>query len=470
MPRSLLVIDPVSVNRIRLAAILESAQYAVATAETPQEASRLLEAEPDLVLLGVQTESPGKAIEEVRREPGLSEAPVLCIDSSPSPMRRLQALRAGARDILQRAMPDGLLLARMRGLIREGDAERECERRRVTAASFGFAEAARGFEARARVACVGELNAFPALPSILAATTPHVFESLSLDDVLRDDANGRGHDAYVIVSGADYVSLDALMPELRDRSHSRHAPVMVLHPADRPDIATRALNLGASDIAPDSATGEELAIRIGAMLKRKRLRDTLRQSDEQSYRLAMTDSLTGLYNRRYAEAYLADLMLRGRESGEGFVLMLVDLDFFKEVNDSCGHASGDRVLREVAGRLRDNLRACDLVARYGGEEFLVVLPETDAGEAERTAERLRAAIAGRPVRLEDRTVVGVTASIGGAILRIAMGPSELAVRTGTFDFGEPRVPAPLSEAFEAADAALYRAKAAGRNRVEFTAV
>ena len=469
MPKCLLVIDPISVNRIRLAAVFEAAQYAVITAASAREVPVSGRCEPDLVLLGLQSRSPAQAIADLRGQAGLAETPVLCIDSDPSPMRRLQALRAGARDILNRAFPDALLLARLRGLIREGDAERECERRRVTAASFGFAEAATGFAARARVACIGDLSVLPTLPSMLAAALPHRFDAPGLDDVLRDDVAGQYPDAYVIVSGADYLSLDALLPELRDRSHSRHASVLVLHPADRPDIATRALNLGASDVAADTATGEELAIRIDAMLKRKRVRDTLRQSDEHSYRMAATDPLTGLYNRRYAESYLADLMTSGSETAHGFILMLVDLDLFKTVNDTHGHLAGDRVLCEVADRLRDNLRACDLVSRHGGEEFLVVLPETDVTEAERTAERLRQAICSQPVNVEGGAQVTVTASIGVAI-GTNVELSDVALRTGTFDFAEPRAPTLLAHIFDAADAALYRAKQCGRNRVEFSAV
>ncbi len=469
MPKCLLIIDPVTVNRIGLAALFKGAQYEVMTARSPQEIPANTRSEPDLVILGLHSDSPAASVAETKGQVGLSEAPVLCIDSDPSPMRRLQALRAGARDILNRALPDALLLARLRGLIREGETERESERRRVTAASFGLAEAAQVFEVRARVACLGEAGAMPTLPSVLSSSLPHRFDSLSVDDVLRDDINGKAPDAYVIVSGEDYLSLDTILPELRDRSHSRHAPVLVLYPPTRPDIATRALNLGASDVAPTIATGEELAIRMAGMLKRKRLRDTLRQSDEHSYRMAATDPLTGLYNRRYAESYLADLMMREQDSAEGFILMIVDLDLFKAVNDTHGHSAGDQVLCEVADRLRDNLRACDLVSRHGGEEFLVVLPETDVSEARRTAERLRRAISSAPIAVESGTRVRITASIGVAV-GDAMEIQTLARRTGTFDAFAPRPSVALNRVFEAADQALYLAKSRGRNRVEFSAV
>ncbi len=468
MPKCVVVVDSVATNRIRLSALVEQAHHRVASAETPAEAGRIDAPEPDLILLGLHRGAPAETISGLRRVPGLAHAPILCLDTSPSPMRRLQTLRSGARDILSRSMPDALLLARIRGLLRDGETERECERRRATATSFGFAEAAAGFRRRAHVACVGDLSSMPALPNILGTTLPHRFDTPSLDEVLRDDAGAAPPEAYVFVSGPGYLSLDTLLPELRDRSHSRHAPVLVVHPADRPDIATRALNLGASDVAAGSSTGEELAIRIDAMLSRKRLRDGLRQSDEQSYRLAATDPLTGLYNRRYAESYLADMIFRARDDERGFAVMLIDIDHFKEVNDHFGHASGDRVLVETAARLRDNLRACDLVCRFGGEEFLVILPETEGREVEGTAERLRDAISSRPVPLDSGRSVQVTASIGVAIQLVDSLVQRPAL-TGTFDrMGRPCL-ASISQAFETADAALYRAKSAGRNRVEFSA-
>ncbi len=467
MAKYVLVIDPVSTNRIRLLALLEDAQYDVVSAPSVAEVSAL-HCEPDLIILGL-SDKPAKTIASLATLQIAVDTPLLCLDSDPSPLRRLLVLRAGARDVLPRAAPDTLIRARLRGLIREGEAERECERRRVTAASFGFAEATREFAADARIVCVGATDAVPGVAHLLASTLEHRLDTLRIEEVLREEADQSVPDAYIIVSGQNYRVLDGLLPELRDRSQSGHAPLLVLYPADRPDIATRALALGASDIAADNASGEELSIRVEEILKRKRERDALRRSDEQSYRLAATDPLTGLYNRRYAEAYLGDLMMRASENQSGFTLMIVDLDHFKAVNDQFGHTTGDRVLCEIAHRLRDNLRACDLVSRHGGEEFLVILPDTDPAEAAITAERLRSAISSAPIGAEHGEKITVTASIGVATGSVSMQEPVARVRNGTFDLAEPRTPLALSQVFDAADAALYAAKDSGRNRVEFSA-
>lgn len=465
MAKCVFVIDPVSVNRIRLSAVLEGAQYDVVSAASISEVPGHAR-DPDLIVVGL-TDRPARDIARLKSAPIPKNTPLLCIDPSPSSLRRLLALRSGARDVLPRNTTDTFLRARIRGLIREGDAQRECERRRVTAASFGFAEPTVAFELDPRIRCVGKCDKVPAIDHLRASDTSLQIDVCPVEDVLLDEALGVIPEAYVIVSGHSYQTLDSLLPELRDRTHTEQVPLLVLYPPDRPDVATRALALGAGDVAPEDSSGEELALRINDILARKRARDALRRSDEQSYRLAVTDPLTGLYNRRYAEAYLGDLMIRLSETRNGFALMIVDIDHFKSVNDRFGHGVGDRVLCEVADRLRNSLRACDLVSRHGGEEFLVILPDSDRNEAAVTAERLRQAIAKTGVRDGNGADVLVTASIGVATGGMSMAFATM--RTGTFDLVEPHTPPSVSRVFEAADEALYRAKSEGRNRVVLSA-
>ncbi len=156
-----------------------------------------------------------------------------------------------------------------------------------------------------------------------------------------------------------------------------------------------------------------------------------------------TDALTGLPNRRgFVEAFESEIR-RSRRSVRPMAIVLCDIDHFKRVNDSAGHAAGDEVLREVADRIRAALRAQDVVARWGGEEFILLLPETDAEGAAHAAEAIRAAVAGRPIG-QDGEGHRLTLSLG-----VTRHPPE----------------ASLDTTIAAADAALYSAKAAGRDRV-----
>ncbi|WP_394688710.1 diguanylate cyclase [Hoeflea sp.] len=169
----------------------------------------------------------------------------------------------------------------------------------------------------------------------------------------------------------------------------------------------------------------------------------IHEAEEVLNDMARQDELTGLANRRAFEAVLPDMMGRAKRFEEQFTLLAIDIDHFKQVNDTHGHAAGDEVLRAVARTMKDTMRDSDRVFRVGGEEFAVLLPRTDGATARLAAERIRQAVEMAPVSLKS-TEIAVTVSIGMA---------------STLDFLEK------SDLLEAADAALYRAKHEGRNRV-----
>ncbi len=169
-------------------------------------------------------------------------------------------------------------------------------------------------------------------------------------------------------------------------------------------------------------------------------------------RSGFTDVLTGWHNRRYLVERLREELARARRDGTHLACLMLDVDHFKRVNDTWGHAAGDAVLIELARRVEGEVRQSDVAARYGGEEFVVLMPGTEARSAAPLAERIRCAIAASPVELGDGESVLTTASIGIASVDPSRTDSEL----------EPIGKRLLAEA----DAALYRAKSAGRDRVE----
>lgn len=166
---------------------------------------------------------------------------------------------------------------------------------------------------------------------------------------------------------------------------------------------------------------------------------------DETWELATVDPLTGIANRQAALTRVSEELVRASRYRRPLSVVMVDLDHFKRLNDAHGHAAGDTVLRAVARRLAENVRAVDLAGRFGGEEFLLVLPETDADAAAALAEKLRRVVAGSPIRLADGHEVTVTLSAG-----VAGGP------------GAVLLPDQL---VRDADAALYSAKALGRNTV-----
>ncbi len=158
--------------------------------------------------------------------------------------------------------------------------------------------------------------------------------------------------------------------------------------------------------------------------------------------MSYQDMLTGLFNRRYLEEALETEARRAARYGLPLSLAMIDIDYFKAYNDTHGHSRGDDVLRMVARRLREQTRSADIVARYGGEEFAVILPMTAKPHARLVAEKLRTAVAALAIDGSE----GLTVSIG-----VATFSEDASAASGLL---------------EAADAALYHAKARGRNRVE----
>lgn len=227
-------------------------------------------------------------------------------------------------------------------------------------------------------------------------------------------------------------------------------PILVIADADDNRRLMRGLDLNVNDYLLRPVEKYEMLARVRTQVRRKRFADRLRDSVQSTMEMAITDSLTGLHNRRYMERQLASLVDDALEKDTSLSVMMVDVDHFKSINDRFGHAVGDDVLREFAARLQNSVRKVDLVCRMGGEEFVIALPETDGDHATLAAKRLLQKIASECFPLpgvEER--IAVTASIGVASLEY---DSDTA---GTL--------------LQRADEALYRAKRAGRNRVDAAA-
>lgn len=217
-----------------------------------------------------------------------------------------------------------------------------------------------------------------------------------------------------------------------------HVPIIFLTAETGENIDIEAMNAGALDyLVKGEINPRTLERSLRYALKLAETMEALRQ-------LATHDELTGLLNRREFERVLKEEEERSRRFMRPLSVLFLDVDYFKKVNDTYGHAAGDEVLREVARRVLEQIRSVDRLARIGGEEFAVMLAEANGVAALDVARRIVAAMESIPVRLSDGTRIGVTLSAGAAEME---GP---AVRA--------------EELLARADRALYAAKARGRNR------
>lgn len=453
MTGKILIVDDVSTNRIVMKVKLASAYYDTLQAATGAEALKLArDASPDLILLDINLPDVNgiEVCTRLKSDPVTRTIPIVMVSSSRNLDQRIRALRAGAEDVFWKPFEDVMLLARLRAILRAREAERELGLRHQTYRELGFAEPAAGFERPATVVLINEdLDEARRWTENLSGAIRGGVLTLTPDDALIALDDRPTPDVVVLRARADRSGESLrLLSELRSRRSTRFASVCVVVPPGALDLASMALDIGANDLIETEATAEEILLRVQGQIRRKRQSDRLRASLEDGLKLAMTDPLTGLHNRRYALPHLSRIARHAHDTGRDFAVMVLDLDRFKSVNDTWGHAAGDAVLIEVASRFRSNLRAIDLVARIGGEEFLVVLPDIGVDAAKATAERLRRVIEERPVGLSGGQDVPVTLSIGLAMARGA-------------DFTEAEV----DSLVQCADRALMGAKSDGRNQV-----
>ncbi len=224
---------------------------------------------------------------------------------------------------------------------------------------------------------------------------------------------------------------------LKDNPLTRSIPVIFLSAATSTEKA-KGLDLGAVDFVSKPFEPMELRARVRAALRTKYFQDLLESQ-------AHLDGLTGLGNRRALENHLPIAWESCRRSGTPLSILIADLDRFKKINDTYGHAAGDEVLRRAALTLRNSVRAGEFVARYGGEELVVVASHCDQAGAILIAERFRNGLAGLTIPFNQH-MISVTSSVGVAV---ASHPHELGIK----------------EVVERTDQALYEAKSSGRNAV-----
>jgi two-component system cell cycle response regulator len=234
--------------------------------------------------------------------------------------------------------------------------------------------------------------------------------------------------------------------EIRQRLNEDYSYVLLLTSKCTQDDVIEGLASGADDYLTKPFNPQELQVRLRTGQRIIGLMDQLVAAREAIREMAMHDSLTGLWNRAAIVDLINNELQRSRRDRTSVAVMMVDVDYFKSVNDTFGHRAGDAVLREIGRTMKRNIREYDAAGRYGGEEFLILFPGCDQLTARSHAERLRKAIS-RLLVTTERGDVTFTASFGVTVADGTMAVS-------------------ADDLIELADIALYSAKHKGRNRVE----
>ena len=253
----------------------------------------------------------------------------------------------------------------------------------------------------------------------------------------------------------DFVVTDVMMPKvdgykfistIKNSELGRDIPVIMLS-ASRKEFVDKlkGFNIGASDYLIKPFDGSELLARINVFLKIQELQNELKKKNALLEQLSITDTLTGLYNRRYFYEHINMHTAHVKRHPGAFGCLMIDIDHFKSINDTYGHDVGDKILKSVSGIMTKEMRSGEVLARFGGEEFIVCLCEVNEKEAVVAAERMRKAVEDANLA-EDDNPVKITISIG-----VVIYPQQGLENS--------------DNVIKAADEALYHAKETGRNKV-----
>ena len=452
MTARVLVVDDVPPNVKLLEAKLTSEYFDVLTAFSGPEALDVISREhPDIILLDVMM--PGmdgfEVCRRIKGDPSTAHIPVVMVTALDQPSDRVAGLEAGADDFLTKPVQDLALFARVRSLVRLKVMMDELRNREATGANLGWEN-----EEEAIV----DVSVPTDGAILIVDEQERVMERIAraLEGVGEltfiaggDDAAERAREKNfdLIIVSLTMRNTDGLRvcSKLRSFEETRHVPILVMVDDGNTKLLVRALEMGVNDYVVRPVDRMEFLARVKTQLKRKRYADRLWENFHLSMQLATTDAVTGLYNRHYLTSHMETRLQAAQASGKPLSVLMMDIDHFKAVNDTYGHAVGDIVLKEFSNRVGKNIRGVDLAARYGGEEFVVMMPETPTDWAFMIGDRLRQEVC------DNKFDVGLNS-----------GPIDITVSIGVATSEEGQTP---SQLLEEADKALYAAKEGGRNKV-----
>jgi two-component system, cell cycle response regulator len=452
MSARVLVVDDLPANAKLLEARLTAEYFDVVTATSGAEALAICEREQcDIVLLDVMMpEMDGfEVCRRLKAGPKTHHIPVVMVTALNQPSDRVRGLEAGADDFLTKPVSDIALVARVRSLTRLKLVTDELRMRAATSKEIGIQDPLLASLTDAgrngRILVIDDRRASYERTAKVLAGEHKVDIEVNPQEALFHAAEG-DYDLLIVSLGLENFDAPRLCSQVRSLERTRNVPILVVVEIEDNARLLRGLEIGVNDYLMRPIDSNELLARVRTQIRKRRYGARLRDNVQMSMELAVTDPLTGLYNRRYMESHVTSLVEQALARGKPLALLVVDIDYFKAVNDVHGHDAGDDVLREFSTRLKKSIRGIDLACRYGGEEFVIVMPETDMAVAAIVAERIRRRIAGEPFSIgSGATALDVTISVG------------LAALSGVADTA--------AAILKRADQALYRAKRDGRNRV-----
>ena len=453
MTARVLVVDDIVANVKLLQARLMAEYFEVVTASNGPDAIEICQnGLCDIVLLDVMM--PGMDGYEVCRrlkaDARTAHLPIVMVTALDQPSDRLEGLVAGADDFLTKPINDIALVTRVKSLARLKMVTDELQMRVSTGREFGLdgtsSQVIDPQEGRNGKILVVDDSAASYERIVNALGKEHDVAVITNPQEALFRAADENFDLVIVSLSIEDFDALRLCSQMRSLDRTRMIPLLLVAYDGEEPALLRGIDLGVNDYITRPVDSNELMARARTQVKRKRLNDKLRESIHSTMEMAVKDALTGLNNRRYFDTHIQNLFNKASVGGKSLSLVVLDIDHFKQVNDTHGHQVGDDVLKTFAERLKKNIRSKDLGCRFGGEEFVVAMPDTDQDLAFVVADRMRREDEAHPFVVEGgRKQIQVTVSAGVASL------------SGAEDS--------IESMLKRADDALYEAKRNGRNRV-----
>ena len=446
----ILIVDDEPLNVKLLAALIPSDQYDTVRAYSGEEALKIVtDFPPDLILLDIMM--PGLNGYELTRllksDPESEDIPIVLVTAFGGEDCEIKGLEAGADEFLNKPVNKTELLARAKSLIRLRQYKEQIKSRTCSMNSVAFQKDENNCPENE------ELN----LPSIL------IVEDNKIDaKLIQRYLHGEPYQLKLANDGEEAISrsqqeridvilLDLILPKkngfevcstLKEMEHTQNIQIVAITGLCDLESKLKGIELGVDDYLIKPVNMHVLRTRIKSLVKKKALLDKLCDRYEMAVHSAITDKLTGLYNRRYFDHFLDLELKRSSRQNASLALLMMDIDNFKQINDTLGHLFGDKILNKLGDLIKTKIREIDLAARYGGEEFAIVMSNTGLEEAAEIAERIRKSI--KEYKFDTKKIF-TTVSIGLALYPLDANS--------------------LQELLNKADSALYKAKRDGKNQV-----
>ena len=449
-----LIVDDAPTDASILEAKLEAEYYETVTVSNGEAALEAVKTEnPDLIMLDVMM--PGidgyEVCRQIKNNPDTFHIPIIVVTSLTDKEEQILGLDAGADDIVIKPINDTALFARVNSLLRL----------KMMAEQWIIRESA-----------LQDKNVLPSQLDMyfgkqckyshIMVIAENEEELLQLKTPLKDKR-------YKVIytknltdadSFAEYKSMDLFIvslsigkeealrfsTKLKSHDKNKNTPILIVGGEDDQDLFIKALEIGCNDYIVAPFNNHEYLARTYTQLKKNKYQHQLEKNYQKSISLASIDDLTGVSNRRYLYSYLQNMFEEMKDKKQNLAILMMDIDHFKEINDTYGHLVGDEVLIEFSKRLKTQFRDFDLIARYGGDEFIAVIPYIGEILALEIAERVRSSISDEPFTISaEPHSISVQISVGLSITDSFDGSSE--------------------DVIEEADKSLYKAKTAGRDKV-----